>query len=282
MSRELEGKVAVVTGGSSGIGARAAERLAGAGARVVIADIDEKAARGVVAGIGDAAAFHRTDVADQNQVRAMVDFAVAHFGGLHILVNNAGIGGIRHPRLIDDDFSDFHRVIDINLLGVMAGTRDAARHMKDHGGGSIINISSIGGLRPAPSNWTYHVSKSAVAMFSQCAAIDLGEYNVRVNCIAPGNIETTILAGSMANGLSGADRDELMARIREFIISRQPLKRQGTTDDLAEAILFFASDRSRYVTGTVLPVDGGMVAGAPPDQSASLRNLIAQYRKGRD
>ena len=157
----------------------------------------------------------------------------------------------------------------INLLGVMAGTREAARHMSTNGGGSIINTTSIGGIQHSPGQWAYHVSKAGVIMFSKSAAIDLGEYAIRVNCIAPGNIETPILGGMMSQGgdMSAEEVDAMMEKVREFLLNRQPIHRQGTPEDLAQAVLYFASDRSSYVTGTVLPVDGGQLAGTPVSAS---------------
>ena len=268
MSNELAGKVAIVTGAASGIGQGVAERFVAEGAKVVLADVNAEAGESVAANLGPDSAFKQTDVAEQDQVRAVVDFAVEKFGGLHVMFNNAGIGGARHPRLLEDDLADFHQVLGINLLGVMAGTREAARHMSQHGGGSIINISSIGGVQAAPGQFNYHVSKVGVIFFSQCAAVDVGEYGVRVNCIAPGNIETPILAGVMAAGLPEDEKAELMKKIRTFIQSRQAIKKQGTTDDIAEAALYFASDRSNYVTGNLLAVDGGMTAGVVANSSA--------------
>ena len=263
MSGELDGKVAIVTGGSSGIGLGTVERFLAEGARVVVADIDRERGEALVADLGEQAAFAHTDVAQSDQVVAMVAFALERFGGLHIMFNNAGISGARHPTLLDDDFADFHRVMDVNLLGVMVGTREAARVMAGGAGGSIINISSIGGMQFAPSLWAYHLSKSGVIHFTKAAAVGLGRDRVRVNCIAPGNIETPILEQAMVSHLPEAERAETLQRIREYILSQQPLARQGTTDDMAEAALYFASDRSVYVTGTVLPVDGGLVAGNP-------------------
>ena len=263
MPNELTGRVAVVTGGSSGIGLGTAERFLAEGARVVIADIDRDRGEAVVAGLGSDAAFKHTDVADPAQVTDLVAFAVQRFGGLHVMFNNAGISGVRHPTLLDDDFADFHRVMDVNLLGVMVGTREAARHMATAGGGSIINIASIGGINAAASLWAYHLSKSSVIFFTKAAAVGVGEHGVRVNCICPGNIETPILEQTMAAHLPEEERAETMKRIREYILSQQPLQRQGTTDDIAEAALFLASDRSSYTTGITLPVDGGMVAGNP-------------------
>jgi NAD(P)-dependent dehydrogenase (short-subunit alcohol dehydrogenase family) len=268
MTNELAGKVAVVTGAASGIGRGVAEKFLAEGAQVVLADVNADQGKEAAAELGDNSRFKQTDVSDQDQITALVAFAVETFGGLHVMFNNAGIGGARHPRLLEDDLADFHQVLGINLLGVMAGTREAARHMSQHGGGSIINISSIGGMQAAPGQFNYHVSKVGVIFFTKCAAVDVGEYGVRVNCIAPGNIETPILAGVMAAGLPEDEKDELMKKIRAFIQSRQAIKRQGTTDDIAEAALYFASDRSSYVTGNLIAIDGGMTAGAVATSSA--------------
>jgi NAD(P)-dependent dehydrogenase (short-subunit alcohol dehydrogenase family) len=264
---ELAGKVAIVTGAASGIGLGTAGRFVQEGARVVIADVDRDAGEAAAAELGANVAFKLTDVSDPAQVTELVMYAVTTFGGLHIMFNNAGISGARHASLFEDDFGDFHHVMGVNLLGVMVGTREAGRHMADHGGGSIINITSIGGMQPAPSLWTYHTSKASVIMFSQSAALDLGQYGIRVNCIAPGNIDTPILERSVAGHLPEEERAEHMAKVRAFLLSRQALSRQGTTSDLAEVALFFASERSSYVTGTVLPVDGGMVVGTPSKAS---------------
>jgi NAD(P)-dependent dehydrogenase (short-subunit alcohol dehydrogenase family) len=263
MSGELDGKVAVVTGGSSGIGLGTVERFLAEGARVVVADIDRDRGQTAASELGEEVAFAHTDVGQPEQVVSLVAFAVERFGGLHVMFNNAGISGARHPTLFDEDFSDFHRIMDVNLLGVMVGTREAARHMAGAGGGSIINIASIGGLQFAPSLWAYHLSKSGVIHFTKAAAVALGQHGVRVNCIAPGNIETPILEQTMAAHLPEPERAETMRRIREYIRSQQPLAKQGTTGDMAQAALYFASDRSAYVTGTVLPVDGGLVVGNP-------------------
>jgi NAD(P)-dependent dehydrogenase (short-subunit alcohol dehydrogenase family) len=277
VSGQLAGKVAIVTGGSSGIGLGTAERFLSEGARVVIADVDVERGEEVVAGLGTDATFRHTDVADPQQVTDLVGFAVARFGGLHVMFNNAGISGVRHPTIFDDDFADFHRVMDVNLLGVMVGTREAARHMATSGGGSVINISSIGGINAAPSLWSYHLSKSSVIFFTKAAAVGLGEHGVRVNCICPGNIETPILERTMTAHLPEEERAATMQRIRAYIQSQQPLQRQGTTDDIAEAALFLASDRSSYITGTTLPVDGGMVAGNP-----SRTGGISKLQAGED
>jgi NAD(P)-dependent dehydrogenase (short-subunit alcohol dehydrogenase family) len=256
---ELAGKVAVITGGASGIGRALVKRFATEGARVVIADIETNSGEALAGALGAGALFVRTDVSDPEQVGALVDAAVEEFGALHVMVNNAGISGPLR-RLLDDDFADFHRIMAVNVLGVMAGTRDAARHMATHGGGSIINMASIGGIQAGRGVMTYRASKAAIIQFTKSAAIELAHYEIRVNAIAPGNIPTPILASS-ATGMDPAELERYEANIRQSMRDDRPLKREGTPNDIAEAALYFASERSRYVTGTVLPVDGGTVAG---------------------
>ena len=271
---ELAGKVAIVTGGASGLGAGLVRRFAAEGAKVVFCDLDGDGGAALASELGADALFVEADVSDIDQVARLVATAVDRFGGLQVMVNNAGVSGTMHRRLFDDDLADFHKVMSVNLLAVMAGTRDAARHMAEHGGGSIINVTSIGGIQAGGGVMTYRASKAAVIQFSKCAAIELAHYEVRVNAIAPGNIRTAIVRKSAA----GEDLEKLEqfeAKIRQQMRDDRPLKREGTVDDIAEAALYFATDRSRYVTGTVLPVDGGTVAGkvlvrksAKPDASA--------------
>lgn len=277
MGNDLAGKVAIVTGGASGIGLGTARRFLDEGAQVVIADVDPDRGEAVATELGPDAVFKPTDVADPRQVADLVDHAVATFGGLHVMFNNAGISGARHAHLLDEDFADFHQVMGINLLGVMAGTKEAARHMAGHGGGSIINITSIGGVQSAAGLWAYHTSKAGVIMFSKSAAIDLGEHAIRVNCIAPANIETGILEGAMARGIPEEHREAFMHDVREFILSRQPIRRQGVPADIGDAAVFLGGDTSTYITGTVLPVDGGMLAGPPPSGNDAIGELRKQY-----
>ena len=260
MVNELAGKVAIVTGGASGIGRGMVERFAAEGARVVIADIETDKGEALAATLGPDIFFRRTDVSDPEQVGALVATAVEKFGGLHVMVNNAGVSGTMHRRFLDDDLADFHRVMAVNVLGVMAGTRDAARHMATDGGGSIINVTSIGGIQAGGGVMTYRASKAAVIQFTKSAAIELAYHEIRVNAIAPGNIPTPILAKSAAN-MDPNDIERFEATIRETMRADRPLKREGTPEDVAEAALYFATDRSRYVTGTVLPVDGGTSTG---------------------
>jgi len=260
MTGELAGKVAIVTGGASGLGEGLSRRFAAEGAKVLIGDIDAESGKALAADIGPNAHFVEADVSDVGQVSGLVATAVERFDGLHVLVNNAGVSGTMHFRLLDDDLADFHEVMSVNALAVMAGTRDAARHMKQHGGGSIINVTSIGGIQAGGGVMTYRASKAAVIQFTKSAAIELAHYEIRVNAIAPGNIRTAIVRKS-ASGEDIEKLEQFEAKIREQMRNDRPLKREGTTEDVAEAALYFATDRSRYVTGTVLPVDGGTVAG---------------------
>ncbi|WP_280249046.1 SDR family NAD(P)-dependent oxidoreductase [Nocardia abscessus] len=262
MTDELAGKVAIVTGGASGIGSATVARFVAEGARVVVADVDLERGTASVAGYGAAAVFQQTDVADPEQVERLVDTAVRTFGGLHVMCNNAGISGTMHKSLLHDDLADFHRVLGVNLLGVMAGTRFAARHMADNGGGSIVNVSSVGGIQAGGGVQSYRASKAAVMHFTKSAAIELAQFGIRVNCIAPGNIPTSLLA-SAATTMSAELGERFTKAMRESMEADRPLRREGTPEDVAEVAVYFGGDRSQYVTGTVLPVDGGTVAGKP-------------------
>jgi NAD(P)-dependent dehydrogenase (short-subunit alcohol dehydrogenase family) len=259
MGQELAGKVAIVTGGASGIGRATVELFAGEGAKVVVADVAVEEGEALAAGLGDAVAFRPTDVSDADEVQALVDFAVDRFGGLHVMFNNAGISS-SFRRFLRDDLRDFDRVMAVNLFGVIIGSQRAARHMAEHGGGSIINTSSIGGLTGGGPPIAYRTSKAAIVQFSRMVATDLAEYNVRVNCIAPGHIPT---------GITSYD-------LGPTIELDQPLQRQGTPQDVAEAVLFLAGDRSAQITGIVVPVDGGTVAGRPVRQAT----IVQVHREG--
>lgn len=271
MTDELVGKVAIVTGGAAGLGRAVVERFLLEGAKVVIADVQTELGESLAAAAGDDAIFRYTDVGDQAQVRELVDTTVETFGGLHVMVNNAGVSSPLRRGFFDEDFEEFDKVMRVNVLGVMAGTRDAARYMASAGvGGSIVNISSIGGIQAGGGVTSYRASKAAVIHFTKSVSIELAQYEIRVNCIAPGNIPTALVKKAAV----GADRERLEAfeaRIREQMRNDRPLKREGTPEDVAEAVLYYAGDRSRYVTGTVLPVDGGTVAGKvmPPRRPKS-------------
>jgi len=275
LSGELAGKVAIVTGGANGIGRATVELFAAEGAKIIIADVSEAEGAALAQQIGAAALFARTDVSNVAEVQAAIDLAVTQFGGLHVMVNNAGISGGRFAHFLDDDFREFDRVMAVNLLGVMLGSQAAARHMAKNGGGSIVNISSIAGVLAGYGVATYRASKAGVVHFSKSIAIELAEHGIRVNCIVPGHIRTNLNAFS-APGITPEVAARLAKALAPIWDSNQPLKRQGKTKDVAEAILFYASDRSAQVTGTMLPVDGGIVTGDPVNHLADIMATRAQ------
>jgi NAD(P)-dependent dehydrogenase (short-subunit alcohol dehydrogenase family) len=249
-AQELAGKVAIVTGGAGVIGRATAEMLVGEGAGVVIADVDEAEGERVAAELGGSVVFCRTDVSDADQVQALVDVAVEQFGGLDIMFNNAGIGTAL-KRFLPDDLSDFAHVMGVNLFGVIAGTQRAARYMKENGGGSIINNASIAAINAGVGMISYRTSKAAVVHATKCMAIDLAPYGIRVNCLTPAHIHS---------GITTYD----MGPVLKYM---QPLEREATPQDVANAVVFLASDRAAQVTGIVMPIDGGTTAGAPYAQT---------------
>jgi NAD(P)-dependent dehydrogenase (short-subunit alcohol dehydrogenase family) len=255
MNLELSGKVAIVTGAASGIGRASAELFVEEGARVVIADVDAERGEEVAAILGEAAAFKQTNVAEADEVQAVVDFAVAKFGGLHVMFNNAGISDGSYGPFLDADLKNFQQVVAVNVFGVMVGCQRAARHMAKNGGGSIINTTSTAGIKAGGGVMTYRASKAGVIQVTRSLALDFAEHAIRVNCIAPGQIKTPMTTYDMT----------------EVIKLNQPLQRQGMPRDVANAALYLASDRSLQVTGLVLPVDGGTTVGSPSQQ---LRNVV--------
>ncbi len=257
-TQELAGKVAVVTGGAGGIGAATIAKLVDEGACVVVADIDADAGEKVAAAFGDAAAFQRADVSDLDEVQALVDFAVERFGGLDIMFNNAGIGSPL-KRLLPDDLSDFNRIMGVNLFGVIAGTQRAARYMKDNGGGVVINNASIAATNPGAGMISYRASKAAIAHATKCMAIDLAPYGIRVNCLTPAHIRT---------GITNYD----MGPVLKYM---QPLEREALPEDVANAVVFLASDRAAQVTGIVFPIDGGTTAGPSMAQTKLIMSTAA-------
>ena len=243
----LNNKVAIITGGAGALGRATAELFVAEGANVVIADINAESGAELAAHLGKSAAFKRTNVAERQQMKELVEFAVVHFGGLDIMFNNAGLSGQVHARLLDDEFEDFEELMAINLLSVMTGSRYASQHMARHGGGTIINTTSLAALNPGCPLLTYRAAKAGVIQFSKSIARDVAEYGIRVNCIAPGRIPAGMTFYDMS----------------ESIRNDQPLQRQGMPQDVANAALYLASDLSLQVTGLVLPVDGGANLGGP-------------------
>jgi cyclopentanol dehydrogenase len=242
----LKDKVAIVTGANSGIGRAVAEKFVSEGAKVVFSDIngDESS----VSEFGEAAIFVRCDVTKSKEVDELVAKAVEKFGKLDIMVNNAGIGGL--GGIVDVTDESWNKTIEINLSGVMYGMRAAAKEMKKNAaGGSIINTSSILGSVGVEGAIAYCAAKGGVVQLTRSGALDLAKDKIRANAVAPGFIET------------GMTKDVLAAsEFNKFVISSTPLGYVGEPADIANAVLYLASDESRYVTGTVLFVDGGWTA----------------------
>ncbi|MBV8804048.1 MAG: SDR family oxidoreductase [Sinobacteraceae bacterium] len=281
MPDELRGKVAIVTGGANGLGRATVELFVEEGAKVVIADVDEKRGSQVSAALGAATRFKLTDVSQRSAVQSLVDFAVAEFGGLHVMFNNAGMSDLSYGRLLDDDFSRFERVMNVNMLGVMLGTQIAARHMATHGGGSIINTASIAGIKAGHGFPVYRAAKAGVIHFTKAAAIELGGQLVRVNCICPGNIQTQM--GTFATppeGMTQAAADAMQRTIAAVRMKYQPLQRQGSPRDIANAALFLGSDRSAQVTGQILAVDGGAATGDSVSQIQQIMDAREASLRG--
>jgi len=247
----LEGKVALITGGANGMGAEECRLFAREGAKVVIADVREEDGRKVEAQIAEAggeALFVRLDVSDENSWSAAVQQTVSRFGKLDILVNNAGISGSGQPDFTSSESWD--RLMDINAKGTFLGITHAVPEMTNAGGGSIINISSISGfvgqefVHPA-----YNASKGAVRILTKSAAVQHAKDNIRVNSVHPGMMPPMI-----TSAVSGSrDRDATIA-------AAVPLGREGRPIEVANAVLFLASDEASYITGTELIVDGGFTA----------------------
>jgi len=258
----LEGKVAVITGGTSGIGARTAEVFVAEGAKVVIAARRKERGERLAQKLGDAATFIRTDVSVEADVKAMVDHAVDRFGRLDCLMNNAGRGS-QFAAIADADLEQFDAVIAVHLRAVLAGTKYAARVMAVQETGSIINVASVNGTRAGLGGHYYSAAKAAAIHLTRCAAIELGEKGIRVNSLSPGMIATGAFGKYM--GMQSDEADDhpeyAEAAIGSVLPRWQPLPYVGRVDDIAQAALFLASDASRFVTGHNLVVDGGISAG---------------------
>ncbi|MEY2194798.1 SDR family NAD(P)-dependent oxidoreductase [Neobacillus sp. BF23-41] len=247
----LLGKTAIITGGGGGIGRSTALRFAKEGARVAVADIDSAIGEETVRLIkeeGGEAIFVKTDVTDSKQIKALINTTTSTFGALHILFNNAGVGN-SEVRSVDLSEEEWDRVIDINLKGVFLGIKYAVPEFIKAGGGAIINTSSLLGLKGQKYVSAYNASKAGVVMLTQNASLEYGKYNIRVNAIAPGVIDTPII-----------DHWKQDERKWPIISLANALRRIGTPDEVANAVLFLASDEASFITGTTLSVDGGGLA----------------------
>jgi NAD(P)-dependent dehydrogenase (short-subunit alcohol dehydrogenase family) len=254
----VEGKVAIVTGAASGLGAATARLLAREGAKVVLTDLDRQGGEASIKAIrddGGTALFLTQDVTVEDLWPTIVGRAESEFGGLHILVNNAGIG-LPAGTVESQTLAEWRRMIEINLESVFLGTRCAIGAMRRTGqGGSIVNLSSIHGLTGSPHIAAYGASKGGVRSFTKAAALHCARsgYRIRVNSVHPGYIWTPMLEGAMHV------RGELNAQ-RQAAEAATPLGRIGEPIDIAYGILYLASDESKYVTGTELVIDGGYTA----------------------
>jgi NAD(P)-dependent dehydrogenase (short-subunit alcohol dehydrogenase family) len=254
MAGRLDGKVALVTGGSSGIGEATAKLFAREGAKVVIADVQAEKGRQLASAIcaeGGEASFVRADVSRDAEAKHMVEFAVSRYGRLDVLFNNAGIESPKPE--VETSESEWDRVMAVNAKGVFLGTKHAIDAMRRSGGGSIINTSSIFGLVGSPGFAAYHASKGAVRLFTKSTALAHAKENIRANSIHPGVIETPMLAEVIA-----AEPDAEAARTEWM--KGEPLGRFGRPEDIAFGALYLASDESSFVTGTELVIDGGWTA----------------------
>jgi len=244
---DLNGKTALVTGGASGIGFAIVSQLAACGACVAINDIDPGIAEDAARRLGQGAFAMAGDVSDAGQVDRMIDATLSR-SPIDILVNNAGISQplVSISRLTPEEWQ---RVIDVNLRGTFLASRAACRAMRDRGTGTIVNIASITGLAGFAASHAYGVSKAAVVMMTQTLACEMARHGIRVNAVAPG-----VIAAPMLNRMTGdgALLDEVVARV--------PLGRLGEPSEIANSVAFLCSDLASYITGAVLPVDGGWLA----------------------
>jgi len=267
----LRDKVAVITGGASGMGLASVMRFLAEGAQVVIADYNVETGEAALAdarskGFGDSASFVRTDVAREGDVVAMLDHAVERFGRLDILFNNAGVGGAIGP-LTETSVEDWDYTFDVLAKGVFLGIKHAAKILREQkAGGSIINTASIAGLSGDAGPLVYSAAKAAVVNLTMSAAVELAPDRIRVNAICPGFIATPL-----------ADNGNPEDTRKQFATS-QPWPEFGQGDHIAGAALFFASDDSRFVTGEKLIVDGGLTA-AGPDLSKKFPRTSARNAK---
>ncbi|WP_433755610.1 glucose 1-dehydrogenase [Nocardia sp. CA-135398] len=243
MSERVAGKVALISGGARGMGAAHARALVEGGARVVIGDLLEAEGKALTAELGEVARFTHLDVTDPDSWKRAVRTAVEEFGGLTVLVNNAGI--VNGNTIVDFELSAWRQIIDINLTGTFLGIQASAKAMMDAGGGSIINISSVEGLRGSAGLHGYTATKFAVRGLTKSAALELAQYNIRVNSVHPGMVRTPMTQGIPEDFL------------------QIPLGRAADASEVANLVVYLAGDESSYTTGAEHVIDGGLIVGVP-------------------
>jgi NAD(P)-dependent dehydrogenase (short-subunit alcohol dehydrogenase family) len=259
MAGRLQGKIAVITGATSGIGEATARQFVAAGASVVIAGRSEERGRALAAELGERALFKRADVMHEQEIAQVIDAAVERFGRLDCLFNNAGASTPGELETITEEQFAFGMKL---LVGsVMFGIKHAARVMKSHGG-SIINNSSIAAHRLGQGGLLYSSAKAAVSHITRIAGVQLGPHGIRVNAISPGAIATPIFWGgsSKAETMSGEDNARKLAKLESNLARATPLPRSGLADDIAYAAVFLASDEGSFVNSHDLVVDGGRIS----------------------
>ncbi len=269
----LEGKIAVITGGASGIGEGTVRLFVQEGASVVIADVQDERGEKLAEELGTATTYLHTDVSREEDVCNAIQQAVTRWGRLDCMYNNAGFGGVSGP-IETTDMDAYDQTMSVLLRGVVLGIKHAAPIMKAQGSGSIISTASVAGVGSGFGPHIYSAAKAAVIHLTKSVANELGESGVRVNCICPGGIVTPIFGKGM--GLTPEQADRTLDLIKARLAQGQPIKRAGLPSDIAEAALWLASDAASFVNGHALVVDGGITTG----RLWSERQAMAEQRRG--
>ena len=253
---QLQRKVALITGGASGLGLAVARQMAAAGAWLVLVDWDQQnleAAAGGLARAGGNVESLQGDVSEEATAGAAIDLARSAFGRLDILFNNAGIDPLRARSVLETEVADWDRILDVNVRSAYLMSRAAIPVMRERGGGSIVNTASIAGLKPGADETAYSVSKAAMVSLTAATALDFAADGIRANCVCPGFMEMV-----MTDRRRDLTPEQQEARAAGAA-ARGPLGRQGTYDEVARAVLFLAGPDASYITGAALVVDGGMM-----------------------
>jgi NAD(P)-dependent dehydrogenase (short-subunit alcohol dehydrogenase family) len=269
----LDGKIAVVAGGTSGIGAGIAELFVAEGALVVVASPFVEEGEALVRKLGATARFQRTDVTEEIEVAALVERTVSELGRLDCMINNAGTGGF-YRSVAKLDMTQFEQTLAVVLRGVVLGTKHAATAMLRQGAGSIINTGSVAASRAGYGPHDYSAAKAAVVHFTRCVAMELGAKGIRVNSISPGGIVTPIFGKAV--GLAPEEIERSLAPLEAILANWQPLPRAGRPADIAGAALFLASDAASFVNGHDLVVDGGLVGGRSWAAQRQVTDAVVQ------